>query len=242
MRRAIQYDLQTSTDDQGFTLVELMVTMAISLFVMGVIYTAYTVYQRHYTTQIQVVDMQQNIRSAMNFMMEDIRMAGYNPPGFSNAGIVTATAMTLNFTKDTTNTLGTAGDGDGVLDGPNENITFGFPAGVDVLPGPPDGIADNGAASLAMIIGGVPQAIANNIHAIEFNYTLDTGVTTTAPASPADIRSVTISILARMANRDPNFSDTATYTTDSGATWGPFNDNFRRRLLIASVKCRNMGL
>ncbi len=31
-------------------------------------------------------------------------------------------------------------------------------------------------------------------------------------------------------------------TLPSGANWGPYNDDFRRRLLSTTVKCRNIGL
>ncbi|MDK9709051.1 MAG: PilW family protein [Desulforhopalus sp.] len=240
MRRATSHIFKSISENKGFTLVELIITMGISLFVMGVVYTAYAAYQRQYSSQTQVVEMQQNIRSAINFMMDDIRMAGYDPVGSNNAGIISATATALHITKDTTDTLGGADDGDGLLDGPNENVTFGFPAGVDVAPA--DGVADSGAAPLAMIVGVTPRSIAENIHAMEFNYTLDDGTKTTAPGTPDDIRSVTISILARVGDRDPGYTDAVVYTTDSGVAWGPFNDNFRRRLLTATVKCRNMGI
>ena len=247
MKRVPRLQLISSPDAQGFTLVELLITMSVSLFVMGVVYTAYTTYQRQYANQIQIVEMQQNVRSALNFMMDEIRMAGYNPQDTSTAGILSATPTSLNFTKDTTNSSGTANDGDGLLDGPYENVAFGFVAGADILPAAPgDGIADNGAALLGITTGGSTQPIAENIAALEFFYTLEnedgTRTTTTTPSKPKDIRSVTISLLARAANRDPNYTDNFVYTTASGTPWGPFNDNFRRRLLTTTVKCRNMGL
>lgn len=243
MKRPTPCSFAPSTDESGFTLVELLITMAISLLVMGIIYTAYIVYQRQQTNQNEIVRMQQDVRSVMNYLMEDIRMAGYDPPNQSNAGIVTATATTLNFTKDTTNVDGSAANGDGLLNGPNENVTYGFAAGADVAPA--DGVADSGAAQFTITTGGVTQPIANNITAIEFLYTFPDGTTATAPAAPwtvDDIRSVTITLLARTGNRDPEYTDNNQYQRPSGNTWGPFGDNFRRRLLTATVKCRNMGL
>lgn len=237
MTRSIQ-----CPDQKGFTLVELMITLVISLFVMGAIYTSYTAYQRQYLNQTEIVETQQDIRSVMEFLMADIRMAGYNPPNMSNASIVFASATSITFTKDTTNTAGTASEGDGLLDGPNENVAYGFAAGADA---DADGIADNGAAQFTITTGGVTQPIANNISAVEFFYTFNNGTTSTAPVPPLtadDIRSVTIAFLARTGNSSPDFLDTFQYQRPSGNTWGPFNDNFRRRLLTATVKCRNMGL
>ena len=231
-------------DRQGFTLVELLIAMVISLIIMGLIYTVYRVYQHQYSNQSQVVEMQESIRSAMNFMMDDIRMAGYNPPNFSTAGIISATATSLNFTMDISNAAGTATDGDGQISD-NENITFGFAAGADASPA--DGISDSGAAQFVMTNGaGASQPIVDDITAVEFLYTFSDGTTATAPAAPytvADIRSVTIALLARTKSPDSESVNGMTYPRPSGLPdWGPFTDNYRRRLLTTTVKCRNMGL
>lgn len=244
MKKPLCIRLSSLSNQDGFTLVELLITMVVSLIVMGIIATAYRVYQHTYSAQSQVVEMQESIRSAMSFMMDDIRMAGYNPPNLSTAGIVSATATTLNFTLDITNAAGTASDGDGQISA-NENITYGFAAGTDA---DSNGIADSGAAQFMMTTGGgVSQPIADNITAIEFLYTFSDGTTATAPVAPltvADIRSVTITLLARAEFPDREYVDNMTYQKPSGLlpAWGPFGDNFRRRQLTATVKCRNMGL
>jgi type IV pilus assembly protein PilW len=63
----------------GFTLVELMVAMAIATIVLASIYAAFNAQTRRYTTEQQVVEMQQNIRAAMYLLKRDIRLAGYSP-------------------------------------------------------------------------------------------------------------------------------------------------------------------
>ncbi|MCD4717022.1 MAG: prepilin-type N-terminal cleavage/methylation domain-containing protein [Desulfobacterales bacterium] len=63
--------------DQGFTLIELMVAMAITLVVMGAIFTTFKSQQDSYVVQDQVTRMQQNLRGAMYVMTRDIQMAGY---------------------------------------------------------------------------------------------------------------------------------------------------------------------
>jgi type IV pilus assembly protein PilW len=227
----------------GFTLVELLVTLLISGIVITSIYSAFQSQQNSYLAQDQVTEMQQNIRAGSEVMTREIRMAGYNPTGTANAGIVAATRSRLNFTQDITDNAGTD-QGDGDCNDSNENITFGFSNANDANV---DGIADNavplaGAAPLGRNTGGGFQSIANNIAAIEFYYTLADGSQTLTPANPADIRFVQITILARAANADRNFTHRATYMTPSGAVWAPPNDNFRRRLLSQTVNCRNMGL
>jgi len=62
---------------QGFTLVELMVALAISLVVMGAIFLTFKSQQDSYIIQSQVTTMQQNMRAAMYMLTRDIQMAGY---------------------------------------------------------------------------------------------------------------------------------------------------------------------
>jgi len=47
-------------NESGFTLIELMVAMAISVVVMAAIYQVYQSQQKAYVTQQMVIEMQQN--------------------------------------------------------------------------------------------------------------------------------------------------------------------------------------
>lgn len=226
----------------GFTLVELMITMAISGIIMAGIYSAYLAQQRTYLAQEQVAEMQQNIRAAMDTMVRQIRMAGYDPTGAAAAGITTALAGQIGFTQDT--------NGDGDTADSSELFDFGFSA-ADGADNNRDGLPDTPAAALSLgcQTGGVGgyQAIAENIQAIEFRYLDSDGIATT---TLENIRSIQVSILARAGRPDPSFTNTMTYTPASGTAWdlngaaagNAANDNFRRRLLITTIQCRNMGL
>jgi prepilin-type N-terminal cleavage/methylation domain-containing protein len=70
---------------KGFTLVELLVTLAISGVVMAGVYSVFYTQQKSYTTQEQVSEMQQNLRACMLMMSRDARMAGFSfgPSGIS---------------------------------------------------------------------------------------------------------------------------------------------------------------
>jgi type IV pilus assembly protein PilW len=68
---------EKKTQNYGFTLVELLVAMVISLVVMGAIYGTFKSQQDSFVIQDQVTAMQQNLRSAMYTMSRDIQMAGY---------------------------------------------------------------------------------------------------------------------------------------------------------------------
>ena len=74
----------------GFTLIELLISLLISSILMLGIMNAYISYQKVYLAQKQLVEMQQNIRAALSIMSKDIRLAGYDPYGAYNAGIIAA--------------------------------------------------------------------------------------------------------------------------------------------------------
>lgn len=65
--------------DRGFTLIELLVTMAIASIVMAVIYSFYAGMTRAYTTHNAAADAQQAVRATIDFIAEDIMMAGLDP-------------------------------------------------------------------------------------------------------------------------------------------------------------------
>jgi len=246
--------LQLKISNRGFTLIELLITLAISGIIMTGVYTAFKSQQDSYLAQEQVAEMQQNIRAALDIMVREVRMAGFDPGREADATITTATVGRFGFTQDIAGAEpdGIDNDGDGTTDetdgsepdysdgdtgDANETVTYGFAAGDD---SEPNGIVDgNTVASLGRDTGGGFQPIAENIQAIEFNY-LDEGGNATATLT--DVRSVEISILARTFRPDRNYTNNNSYTTPGGQTWGPYNDNFRRRFQTITVKCRNMGI
>jgi type IV pilus assembly protein PilW len=211
------------SNKKGFTLVELLIAMAISGIVAGAIFTAFQSQQKSYLIQDQVAEMQQNIRAAMDIMVREIRMAGYDPAGSSEATILGANSTNINITMDI--------DGDGNCSS-TETITYSLY----------DAYGDSDSDIGRKTDAGNNQPVAENIDNLEFYYTLEDATKTLTPADPNNIRSVQIAILARAEHEDSKFSNTKNYTAPSGANWGPYNDGFRRRLLSTTVKCRNMGL
>jgi prepilin-type N-terminal cleavage/methylation domain-containing protein len=61
----------------GFTLVEILVAIAITLVVMGSIFYAFKSQQDSYVVQSQVTTMQQTLRGGMYMLTRDVQMAGY---------------------------------------------------------------------------------------------------------------------------------------------------------------------
>jgi len=230
----------------GFTLIELLITVAISGILMAGVYTAFMSQQNSYLAQEEVAEVQQNIRSGLDVMVRDIRMAGYDPNRSGIYGITTATANLFVFTLDAPENPGA------LLERNYELYSPAYP--------PYDDVNYSGMA-LRRTAGGT--AIAEDIKELEFLYVLADGTQLLAPTAAQfeDIRSIQISILARARQPDRNYTNNLFYCPASNpfdsvtgdceepdemlaAKWGPFNapDNLRRRFQITTVKLRNMGL
>lgn len=205
------------TNKGGYTIVELLVAIAISGIFMGAIYSAYTSQQRATLGQEQVSAMQRNLRSAMYFMEKEIRMAGCDPTGKAGAGITTAGVNTISFTED--------GDGDGAV----TNMTYGL-SGSDLL--------RNG-----QLIAENIDAI-NFVYLDGEGTRLDDGGGNVTDHRD-EIRSVQVTVVARTGKQDQIYTDSTSYQNKVPETiFTPTGDavHFRRKLLSTSIKCRNLGL
>jgi prepilin-type N-terminal cleavage/methylation domain-containing protein len=67
--------------NKGVTLIELLIALGISSILVAALYRTFIGQQKTYIVQDQVVDMQQNVRVAINKMMRDVRMAGFGNVG-----------------------------------------------------------------------------------------------------------------------------------------------------------------
>ena len=107
---------------RGFTLVEMLVALAVSSIVMAAIYSVNAVLTRSYTTQNVAADVQQAVRATIDFMAEDIMMAGLTNPeedyGGVDVGISEAGSTRISFNSDR-NMDGDTDAGDNF-----ENITY----------------------------------------------------------------------------------------------------------------------
>lgn len=235
-----------SSGTSGFTLVELMIAVFISGLVIASIFTIYLAQTRQYTELDDVSEIQQDLRGALVILPLEIRQAGCDPTESGLPKVLDATSTNFHFTLDIAGNPVNPNSADGDVNDTNENIAFGYGAGVDINS---NGIVDNGGAdwggtaSLGRQTGGAGgyQPIADNIEALEFNYILDDGTSSLSPSNTSKIRTVQVSVLARAPFPAEDFVNNSTYTTASGVVWDPPNDNFRRRLVITNINCRNLG-
>ena len=244
--------------DRGFTLVEVMVALAISGIVLASIYSAFQSQQNSYVAQEQVSEMQQNVRIGLDMLSKDIRLAGYNPAGSPGTGFVNG----INFDGEPANTNATQIaftsdlDGDGTIDAVTQDVDSNGTIDMSDMERIAYRLNGNYLQRFSLIGW---QTVAEHVENIEFQYVLDDGTQTTTPtaAQLADIRNVRITILVITEKSDKNYTATRVYVPASndpfftsgalsGTVWGPFTGtatvNFRRRLLKITVNCRNMGL
>jgi type IV pilus assembly protein PilW len=232
---------------QGFTLPELVVAMAMTVIIVGAVYTTYKSQQDSYIVQDQVVEMQQNLRAALHMMASDIRMAGYNPTGMPTlAGFVADLPATSPYQHPATSATqialtADAGNGannaNGVIDNDNsEQIGYRLDGTTRQL--------KRFSAQLNAANHDPWVTVADDIEALNFVYLDGNGnvLNLTDPTNLTNIRRVEITMLARTQRMDRAFSNSDTFTNQRG-TWNftAPGDNFRRRLITTTVVCRNMG-
>ena len=217
--------------NQGFTLVELLVTLVVSGVVLAGICSTFYSQQTAYLNQEQIIAMQQNLRVAIYNMEREIRMAGHDPNGDAGAGIVTANANSIRIAQDLTGNGGT-GDPDKDVGDPGENITYSLQDA--------DGDGDMDLVRNDHNGAGI-QMIAEDIDALNFVYLNQNGLPTTLLA---DIRSVQITVLAKTGLPSRGYVNKTPYQNQQGQTIfiRLSGDHYRRRLLTAEVKVRNLGL
>jgi len=250
--------------EEGFTLVELLITIVLSLIVLTGIYSVFNAQQRAHGTNTQVVRMQQNLRAALAILERDIRMAGYSPTGNVEVGFVEAREGLMQVTMDLND------DGDATDE--EEDIAYGFLAADD---GNRDGILDTAGAVDALRrdrgAGGGFQPIANNIRAFAFAYAFDDNqdgqldtdaggdiiwavdtdgdkqldlnvMTNAAFGSTPDldrIREVRIWVLARSTDEIRNYTSDQIYNIGRHQI-AASGEAFMHKILETRVKCRNM--
>ncbi len=153
-------------NEKGFTLVELLVAMAIAGVLLAGVYTAFTKQRQTYSTQDQVSYAQQNLRAAMHILATEIRQAGYDPNNVTIFGLEDIGFRDLNNFADpqgfSSLSFEIDQDEDGVVDA-GETFTYSlFDFGA------------NGVNDLARAVGGGgQQLLAENIRAVGFAYAYD---------------------------------------------------------------------
>ncbi len=188
-----------SSRADGFTLIEIMVSMAISLIILAGIARTFTVQTRQNSAEEQVGQMQQNVRGALDLMIREIQMAKYDPAGSAfPAGTygVTYSASQLEIKSDVSDGNGTIN----VSSGSVEDIIYAYDSA-------------NERITRQLGSGGTAQILADNVTAFAFAYYDANGDAVTSSGNSGNIRKVTIAITAKTAKPDPSYASNGGYRT-----------------------------
>ncbi|MBW2185563.1 MAG: PilW family protein [Deltaproteobacteria bacterium] len=257
---------------RGFTLIEVLIAMFVSLVIMGGAYMFFNNQQRQTTIQTNVSDAQQTLRAAMDFMSRDIRMIGYDPTNSDNFGITDIKFRDLDDSTSTTGNSFIRFTWDKIEDGVvanDETIDFGLVDSATITPGItdlylrlPNDTNTRDVLSANIISLGLAYAYDNDnngeldtdgagdiIWAVDKDNDDDwdslnttTGVTAET-GTPIDESTIrAVRIWLLSQSLSPDPKYTDTNTYIVGSHIITPNDNFRHRLQERTVLCRNMGL
>ncbi len=237
---------------KGFTLVEMLVVVALSGILGTALIGFFISQQRSHTAQEETSFLQQNGRAALGILSRELRMAGYDPDQsglvpFSPAGknqIIfqrdiagTPTTITFShFVNAANDQYDLRREGRAVAEG-IEAIGFAFSYDSDG-----DGELDRDAGG--NIIYAIPNisgfgAMDSTVNWFQVKDDTDTVTDMLTLANVDDIRGVKIWVLAR-SQPIRDYTNNNTYYVGSQKITA--NDNRRRMLLKTAVRCRNLGL
>jgi prepilin-type N-terminal cleavage/methylation domain-containing protein len=164
-------------ENSGFTLIEILVTMAIFFGILAGVTSILILQMRCNSLQENLVSMTQELRAGISLMTTDIRLAGIrnNSPVVKFNGISEATDKIVHLISDL--------NMDGVISGRDEDIQYQYDP------------------SRSVVLRN-EQTLLGNVVDFGLLYTLSDGSITSAPVDLSDIRKVGLRISIRTQNPD----------------------------------------
>ncbi len=217
----------------GLTLIELIISMTVSLAIIATTYQLFHSQNKSYLNQDQAIETQQNLRAIMSVITREIQSIGYNPIGRSDPGIMTQfpaphNSFTIDYAQNKDIIAFTADyNGDGSLTpADNEMIAYRLNG---------NSLERYNSADLQW------HELSDNIDALDFVY-LNKDRNRTYDIT--EIRAVEISILAKTNKKDKEYKNISIYKNRQGETLCPtcVNDQYHRRLISLTLQLRNLNL
>ncbi len=145
---------------KGVTLIELLIVLVMSAFVIAGIYRLFIAQTRAYTVQDQVVEVQQSIRSAMEILLRDLRMAGFDSDNvgskiiIANPIIAEDHKVIVSYEYDNTT---------------QHTVTYWIEVATKTLFRQLTTTKDDGSS-----VAGLREALLENVEVLDFTYGVDT--------------------------------------------------------------------
>lgn len=164
---------------KGFTLVELLVAMAVLGVMMAGVLDLLMVGHQSYLVSANLAETQQSARVALDRMIREVRQAGYNPAGATFNAITAATATSLTIQLDLDGSGAIQADGpDGLADTGDEEVI---------------GYSLNGTSLERKAGGAAAQLVIDGVQSLTLTYLDVNGATISDPASNLGaIRSIVV--------------------------------------------------
>ncbi|MCU0558843.1 MAG: hypothetical protein MUD16_01435 [Desulfobacterales bacterium] len=120
--------------ESGFSLAELLVGLGTAMVVLALVVSFFTSLGRSSTAQNAAAAAQQTARAGVDYMVQELRLAGLDPLKEAGAGIelIAADGSRIRFTADRCNlAIGESGScdhplADGDVEGKNERVSFAY--------------------------------------------------------------------------------------------------------------------
>jgi prepilin-type N-terminal cleavage/methylation domain-containing protein len=207
----------------GLTLIELLVALSISSILIAAAYRTFTSQHKIYEVQNQVMEMQQNVRVAMDILARDIRMTGFN------STVSLSSPIAINPVEE------------GIRDGTDSiAVQYQYNGVERAISYFVDDDADEPHLIRRVTEGGIDLSavpLSNNIRDLQFSYGLDVdsdGIVDQWEEHPVgrehEIIAARIAVQVRSGKADPDYINPVT------------GDNYRTRQLQSMVRIRNFSL
>ena len=235
----------------GFSLVELMIALVISLILIAGVIEIFISNRSSYALQQGMGRLQENGRYVETLFSTELSLAGLNVTAAGTAGTLSSRAQQpINQLGKTTN--GAGGTSDTI------DITYTFPGATDCVGGAAaSGLVqnyyyvNNGQLMCQGNTNANPQALIDGVDSMQILYGIDTDVTAdfipneyvTADKVPDwnRVMSVRVALLLNSVDSVRSGTDTNAYNLLDVAGIGPFNDMLRRRVYSKTILLRNVN-
>jgi type IV pilus assembly protein PilW len=183
-----------SWSSQGYTLIEVVVALALNLLAMHGVYSLYIHELKAQGVRESVLDMHQQARVVVDLVSRELLMAGYDPRGMNRDSDFTNDFNGITYDPGRLSIKADL-NGNGSISDANESIMFVYDAAAHVL---------------RRNTGGGNQPFGENIEAFSVDY-LDQAGSPTLDSKA--IRQVGITVTARTSNSDPQYAKNDGYRT-----------------------------
>ncbi len=180
---------------RGVTLTELLVALAVGMVIIGTVYGVHLLQVRQQRVQEDVLAMQQTTRAALDMMVREIRMAGYDPMGVNRDAIHSNDFHGIVF-HPTELRIRADLNGNGVVTDSKESIVY---------------LYDDTTSTLRRKVGkGGRQPVAEHIESFHFTCLDAQGRPT---VHTPGIRAVEVQVTSRAEHADSRYPENDGYRT-----------------------------